>query len=42
MEAEKPMVIDTFDGQIVFRQPLADEAVENGVEEPKRKKGTAV
>ena len=42
VEAEKPMVIDTFDGQIVFRQPLADEAVENGVEKPKRKKGTAV
>ncbi|MCO5274155.1 MAG: ATP-dependent chaperone ClpB [Flavobacteriales bacterium] len=42
VEAEKPMVIDTFDGQVVFRQPLADEAVENGVEKPKRKKGTAV
>ncbi|MCO6481452.1 MAG: ATP-dependent chaperone ClpB [Flavobacteriales bacterium] len=38
VEAGKPMVIDTFDGQIVFRQPLADEEKVNGVEERKRRK----
>ena len=41
VEAGKPMVIDTFDGQIVFRKPLANEEKVNGVEERKRKKEKA-
>ena len=38
VEAGTPMVIDIFDGKIVFRKPLADEEQMNGVEERKRKK----
>ncbi len=38
VEAGTPMVIDIFDGKIVFRKPLADEEQVNGVEERKRKK----
>ncbi|MBS1546885.1 MAG: AAA family ATPase, partial [Bacteroidetes bacterium] len=38
VQPNTPMVIDIFDGQIVFRKPLAEEAVEDGVEKPKRRK----
>ncbi len=32
VDTNTPMVIDIFDGQIVFRKPLAGEAVDNGME----------
>jgi ATP-dependent Clp protease ATP-binding subunit ClpB len=38
VEANTPMVIDVFDGRIVFRKPLEDEGKVDGVEERKRKK----
>jgi ATP-dependent Clp protease ATP-binding subunit ClpB len=38
VEANTPMVIDVFDGRIVFRKPLEDEEKVDGVEERKRKK----
>jgi ATP-dependent Clp protease ATP-binding subunit ClpB len=42
VEANTPMVIDVFDGQIVFRKPLDDEAKVDGVEQRvKRKKAEA-
>ncbi len=32
VDTNTPMVIDIFDGQIVFRKPLAGEAMDNGME----------
>ncbi len=41
VETNTPMVIDVFDGQVVFRKPLQDEEKVNGEEKRKRKKAEA-
>ncbi len=38
VDVNTPMVIDVFDGKIVFRKPLEDEERVDGVEKKKRKK----
>ncbi|MEO5583866.1 MAG: ATP-dependent chaperone ClpB [Flavobacteriales bacterium] len=38
VEVNTPMVIDVFDGKVVFRKPLQDEEKVNGEEKRKRKK----
>jgi ATP-dependent Clp protease ATP-binding subunit ClpB len=38
VETNTPMVIDVFDGKIVFRKPLEDESKVDGEEKRKRKK----
>ena len=38
VDVNTPMVIDVFDGKIVFRKPLEDEENVDGVEKKKRKK----
>ncbi len=41
VEVNSPMVIDVFDGKIVFRKPLEDEEKVDGEEKGKRKKAEA-
>jgi len=41
VETNTPMVIDVFDGTIVFRKPLEDESKVDGEEKRKRKKAEA-